>query len=135
MFTTWSGGSVLTLADGRKVLFIGGALSIDREYRILGESWFVEETITQRDIEELPDDDIDIVISHTAPLEFKCVDYHDKFGIDPSRQALSYVLEKYHPKLWYHGHMHLYKEGFDKGCHWTCLSDICGSQRWWKILE
>ena len=63
-------GSILTLEDGRKVLFIGGAYSIDKDARIPGDTWFPEEEITQKDIYDLPDEKIDIVISHTAPTEF-----------------------------------------------------------------
>jgi len=128
-------GTILDLADGRKVLFIGGALSIDRKYRIIGESWFPEETITQKDIMKLPDENIDIVISHTAPNEFNIIDYHDTYGHDPSRDALSFVLNKYKPKLWYHGHMHLFKQGNYNGCKWTCLSAAGFDQRWWIPLE
>jgi len=130
-----SRGTTLQLVDGRNVLFIGGALSIDRQYRIIGESWFPEETITQKDISELPDENIDIVISHTSPNEFDVVDYHDKYGHDPSRDALSYVLQKYKPKLWYFGHMHLFKQGFNNNCKWTCLSGVGMDQRWWIPLE
>lgn len=127
-------GSVLTLKDGRNMLFIGGALSIDRKYRIIGETYFPEETITQKDIYNLPDINIDIVISHTAPREFDVVDYHEEYDKDPCRDALSYVLDKYKPSLWYHGHMHVFKQGDYNGCKWTCLSKIEGDERWWIKL-
>jgi predicted phosphodiesterase len=130
-------GSILELPDKRKVLFIGGALSIDRQWRILGHSYFNEETITQRDIMNLPDENIDIVVSHTAPNEFKVFDYHrDDFGFnDPSRDALSYVLNKYKPKLWFNGHMHTFKQGMYKDCIWTCLGAISMGQRWFIEME
>lgn len=127
-------GSVLTLEDGRNVLFIGGAYSIDKLMRTPGRDWFPEELITQKDIYDLPDINIDIVISHTGPREFKVLEKeHYK---DPSRDGLSHVLKKYKPKLWYFGHMHLFKQGFVDGCKWTCLSHIDDSrERWWVPLE
>jgi len=128
-------GTVLVLPDFRKVLFMGGGLSIDKAYRIPGKSWFPEETITQKDIMNLPDDDIDIVISHTAPTEFNVIDRHLEFMKDPSRDALSYVFKKYRPKLWYFGHMHLFKQGIYSGCKWTCLSGINLGQQWAIELE
>ena len=128
-------GSVLALPDGRNVLFIGGAYSIDKKYRTPGEDWFPEEMISQQDIANLPDTEIDIVISHTSPTEFKVKDYHEDYHRDSSRDALSYVLEKYHPKLWYFGHMHLFQQGFNSDCKWTCLSSIESSQQWWIKLE
>jgi Icc-related predicted phosphoesterase len=128
-------GSILRLKDGRKVLFIGGALSIDKHLRTPGRDWFPEELISQKDICVLPDEKIDIVISHTAPKEFILNDYHEDYVKDPTRDALSYVLNKYHPKLWYFGHMHTYKQSIYNGCKWTCLSDIGGSERWWIPLD
>jgi hypothetical protein len=130
-------GSILELPDKRKVLFIGGALSIDRKYRIERSSsfgWFYEETISQKDIEELPDEKIDIVISHTAPNKFKLINYHNGF-YDPSRDALDYVLDKYKPKLWYFGHMHKFQLGQFKDCLWYGLSASSFSDRWWMYLD
>ena len=46
---------LLGLPDGRIVLFMGGADSIDKKYRKIGFDWFPEELITQKDIYELPD--------------------------------------------------------------------------------
>ena len=40
-------GNTLTLPDGRIVLFMGGAESIDKNSRISRVSWFYEETVTQ----------------------------------------------------------------------------------------
>lgn len=133
-------GSVLTLEDGRNVLFMGGALSIDRKFRVersCDYGWFHEETISQKDIEELPDDHIDIVISHTAPNIFPLYDYHEEYKIpkDPSRDALDFVFKKYHPDLWYFGHMHRFQKGCTSGCVWTGLSAVNYSGEWWTPLE
>lgn len=127
-------GSALILPDGRRVLFIGGAASIDKHLRTPGFDWFAQEIISQQDVYNLPDVHVDIVISHTAPEEFN-VPLDGKYDPDPSRKALSYILEKYHPKLWYFGHFHTFKSGYDKECRWTCLSGVGLSGRWWTRLE
>lgn len=133
-------GSLKILPDGRTVLFIGGAFSIDWPYRKIGVSWFPEfETISESDLMCLPNVPVDIVISHTAPTLFPAISdsgavaINDNYYYDPSREALDYVFEKYHPKEWYFGHFHNYKEGDFEGCHWTQLNNV-PKNGWYKIL-
>ena len=126
-------GSTLNLPDGRTVLFMGGAHSPDWKFRTPKYDWFPNmELITKEDIDRVPDTKIDVVISHTAPEEF-----YIWFSAreDPSRKHLSLILEKYKPKLWYFGHFHKYKEGFDYGCKWTALSHPRSGSRWWVGLD
>lgn len=61
-------GSTITLPDGRVVLFMGGAESVDKQYRTEGKDWFPEESITQADIDAIPTGKIDIIVSHTCPM-------------------------------------------------------------------
>ena len=128
-------GSTFTLEDGRVILFIGGAYSIDKRYRTPGIDWFDTETISQRDIENLPNVDIDIVISHTCPKEFFKHVFEFEKQYDSSMEALSYVLEKYKPKFWYFGHFHKFKRGKVGGCTFTALADIYSAERCWIELE
>ena len=125
-------GSVLQLPDNRKVLFMGGARSIDMAYRVQGLTWFPQEMISYKEIENLPDEKIDIIISHTAPLEFYI---GSRYEDDPNRKVLSYLLEKYQPKIWAFGHFHNYKKGFAKGCHWTMLADTYSDEIWYEKLS
>jgi hypothetical protein len=129
-------GSTYELPDGRTILFMGGANSIDKNIRTIGRDWFPEETISYKDIENLPDKEINIVISHTCPNEFLpevlgLNPYKDK---DPSYEALSVVLNKYHPKLWFFGHFHYYKTGLYKDCQWHCIGALNFMTRWWMWL-
>jgi len=131
-------GSILTLGDGRVVLFIGGARSIDKEYRLAGHDWFPEESITEGELYGLPDIDVDIVISHTAPESFPIT--YERVGIDTTgfkdsnRDKLEYVLNLYKPKLWFCGHFHKYQSGVTKGCRWTALDMVGSSGKWWTWL-
>jgi len=129
-------GSTITLPDGRIVLFMGGAESLDKDSRIQGRDWFPEEEIKDSDIRNLDlNRKIDIVISHTCPMEFDVYDFGGKER-DSSRLALSYILEIFRPSLWYFGHWHIYKTGFVKNCRWTVLDMTWGSSgKWWEYLK
>jgi hypothetical protein len=128
-------GSVLELPDGRRVLFVGGADSIDRHYRVPGLSWWPEELITQADLDALPDVPVDIVISHTVPEYFLRRAPFDAIP-DPSRKALDLVFDRYRPRLWFAGHFHKYIHGLHEGCRWTILH-TCeqDSEPWYTDLE
>jgi hypothetical protein len=131
-------GSYITLDDGRNVLFFGGAESIDKWNRTVGHDWFPEETITQSDIEDLPDVDIHIAITHTCPEEFDLTLENDEWrefkNNDPSRKALSYVLDKYKPEHWYFGHYHFNRHGVYNNTSWNCI-DMTFNQNWWMKLK
>ena len=113
----------MALPDGRTVLFIGGADSIDKEWRTRGVSWFPQEVITAADVDALPDCNVDIVISHTCPAELlpTLLEEDSRKTNDPSNTALSYVLERYSPRLWYFGHWHASRTGVLGRTRWHCL--------------
>jgi hypothetical protein len=125
-------GSVLTLPDGRNVLFFGGAMSTDQEGRVEGDSWWAAEVPTQTDLDyaraqlAAHGGRVDIVISHTAPLAFlrqlpkKEIDL-DRFN-DPTVGLLDTILVEFRPTSWFFGHFHLHAKGEDHGCAWQCLS-------------
>ena len=124
--------SVMTLEDGRVVMFMGGAISIDKANRKLGYDWFPDEEISYSDVHELPEVKVDIVVSHTCPREFEMMG-EDIRQRDNSRMALSYVLMKYEPKQWYFGHWHFFKRGEYRGCKWVGLS-MSRETGWWEWL-
>jgi Icc-related predicted phosphoesterase len=128
-------GKVLTINDSN-ILFMGGASSIDRKVRTVGLDWFPEEVISQKDMYNLPNEKIDIVVSHTCPNEF-FLNLHIKYHYadnDPSRKALSYVLDRYRPKLWIFGHFHVYQEGNFNSTKWICLNKA-NKNGWHKTIE
>ena len=135
-----SRGSIYTLPDGRNILFIGGADSIDKNVRTLGIDWFPEELITYADLEKCLSHKIkiDIVISHTCPEEFE-LKLGETYTIDkykdPSRQALSVILNHYKPDLWYFGHWHMSQKGKYNNTYWQCLDMPNNSSKWWDYLK
>ena len=134
-------GSRLKLPDGRVVLFIGGAESVDKDQRIYGHDWYPEEIISQTDLDQcLKGPKADIVISHTAPNLF--LDQHDgirqeKYN-DPSTKALDMVLEFHKPDLWYFGHFHKEIKGHymdHTKYHGLDYPGHNAGGRWWKGLD
>ena len=135
-------GSTLELPDGRVVLFMGGAESHDKEWRVAEEraggekTWFAEERITEQDLADLPDRMIDIVISHAAPREFEVWGGgHDMTQPDPTRLALSSVLHRYKEdlSLWFFAHYHARVLGAYQGVKYFGLN-MLGCTSWWMRL-
>jgi len=114
-------------------LFIGGADSIDKQYRIKGISWWEQETIKQKDIYNLPNIDIVIVISHTCPMvAFEHIKpFYGEKKTDPSCIALQTVFSESNPNMWFFGHFH--KENvFDHNeCQFYGLGMPRTGTRWW----
>lgn len=143
-------GSTCTLPDGRVVLFVGGAKSVDWRDRDEGLDWFPEEVLTP---ECLPDPlpAADIVVSHTAPTVFP-VERGDRFdprwdrSPDASRKVLDKVFEGAKPSWWYFGHFHQFRRGVIEDCRWMRRGklDECKwiglgaaqtGGRWWVDLD
>jgi len=129
-------GSTYKLPDGRNILFMGGADSIDKEFRTIGKSWFPEEIIRQSDFENLPDEKVDIFITHTCPEELveDLRQFYPEKPFEPSNHALSQLRNMYNPDLWFFGHWHQYKEGVLLGTKWYALSAPGFGTRWWMWL-
>jgi hypothetical protein len=127
-------GSTMKLPDGRNVMFFGGAASIDRQWRTPGLDWFPEEIIGPNDMENLPDEEVDIMITHTCPEEFNIT---GRFSLkkfkDPSRFYLSTLLDMYKPKEWYFGHYHVRANGVWKDTNWHCM-DMTYHSQWHTVL-
>jgi len=132
-------GTIKEIA-GLKIMFVGGAESLDKESRKLGIDWFPQEVISMADYAEFPPaQKVDIVISHTCPLEFGMRDGFGKEN-DCSRSALSSVLEYYQPSRWFFGHWHDTTRGqyfnpeWNVQCVWQAMS-MTGCTGWWQWLK
>ncbi len=104
----------------KSVLVIGGAYSVDKEYRLTyGHKWFEDEQLTEREKEEILNKysgkHIDIILSHTCPLKYEPTEVFMK-GLDQSRVDkymeifLDKVEENIHYDKWYCGHFHTEKQ-------------------------
>lgn len=111
------------LIDGKKYLCIGGGISIDRFYRIEGESYWSDEAILPCPKKNILGE-IDGIFSHTGfvpPVLTHKHFFQDKFpdvdkDCQDEQRILYEILELYKPKKWFCGHYHVSCDFFVKEC-------------------
>jgi 3-oxoacid CoA-transferase subunit A len=107
--------------DGRKCIVIGGAYSVDKEYRLERNwAWWADEQPSdeiKRRVEqrlEVENWRIDVVLSHTAPLKYEpremFLDFIDDSKVDKSTEIwLDTIEDRLDYDQWYCGHYHTEK--------------------------
>ena len=106
--------------DKRQVLVIGGAYSIDKNYRLIyGYKWFKDEQLTINEmnniLDKYKDKHVDIILSHTCPLKYEPTEVFIQ-GIDQSivDKTMEIFLDKIEENInynkWYCGHYHTEKQ-------------------------
>lgn len=107
---------------GTKCLVIGGAYSVDKDYRLKkGYQWFASEQPDdeiKRRVEAKLDEcgwQVDVVLSHTVPLRFEpreaFIPEVDQSKVDKSTERwLGEIEAKLDYKRWYAGHYHIQKQ-------------------------
>jgi len=117
-------GTILEFG-GHKVLFAGGAFSIDRRYREEGVTWFEDETISQADADRMlshPRNAVDMVVSHDCPFGVNLAEFNYP-GAASTRDRLEQVWQRYKPKTWFFGHYHRFyhRDAPASGTTFFCL--------------
>ena len=103
--------------DGLKTLVLGGAYSIDKEFRILhGWHWFEDEQIPEQQRKSILEkikrfDEVDLVLSHTCPFQWQPTDLFlpgiDQNNVDDSMEHwLTEVEKNLNYRYWLFGHFH-----------------------------
>ena len=130
-------GEIYTMR-GKRVLAIGGAYSVDKEYRLsYGYRWFESEqpseeikAYTERQL-KAADWRVDYVLSHTVPLDFEPV-WSFLPGLDQSKvdKSTEQWLQTLHDRLdiregWYAGHYHCCCEGNGLRILFEDYGEIC----------
>ena len=108
--------------DDLQVLALGGAASIDRKYRRPGHSWWLEELITESDIQKsVAGGRADIMFCHDSPAtapnwvvddaksqHFARMDFGEDMlqYTTEHRQRLARVTDEVRPRILFHGHYH-----------------------------
>ena len=105
--------------NGKSILVIGGAYSIDKDYRIIkGYPWFKNEKSSELErksiLEKYTGRHVDIILSHTCPLKYEPKESFKlslpQELIDKSMENfLNEVEEKIDYDKWYCGHYHIEK--------------------------
>lgn len=121
----WNGGkirkirsSVFHLVRGQvfeidklKVFTMGGATSIDKEFREEGISWWAQELPSPEEYEEAEQNlykvnwNVDVVLTHTASTK-RMIDMGYLKENSDLNQFFDMLEEKLRFKVWYYGHFH-----------------------------
>lgn len=127
---------IITLGDDQTILPIGGANSVDIEYRLKENEklakkkracWWEGEDIERKKIKDIPKR-VDIVISHECPILFSPIpsrredcplDQYSK--ILDSRNYLSKIAMEVNADYWFYGHYHSSYSGDFNELRWRCL--------------
>jgi hypothetical protein len=105
---------------GKTFAVAGGAYSIDKMYRIIGESWWPQEELTDWDIASLANGardyaPVDILLTHDGPTWGNYT--RGLLDIPEShihRQKMNMVHEATRPSMWFHGHYHQFSQYSDR---------------------
>jgi Icc-related predicted phosphoesterase len=105
--------------EGKLFAFLGGAESIDKAWRTPGKDWFVEERVTQDDLDKLYKNldgrNPDVLITHSPPQFVNQANFpplrEEDWGlplgwIDESAWRVSKAYWNTKPKQVFSGHMH-----------------------------
>lgn len=98
---------------GRRLAAVGGAVSIDREWRQREERvggpkiWWPTETLNGWEVQQAHAlGPVDVLFTHDAPVEFPETWIKPDLESQINRQMISSVARKLQPKLQFHGHYH-----------------------------
>lgn len=115
------------------VMFIGGATSIDKHYRIEGLSWWADEECSRDQLEIFVDQAMivkpRVMITHECPESIAdgilAAVNRTKLD-DPSRtrQAFQSILELARPEMWIFGHWHVDIDQVIGGTRFICLNEL-----------
>lgn len=119
---------------GLEAFYVRGELSVDKQYRVEGRSWWRAEELDAVQSREailsyerhVRDGGIDLVFSHGCPGGVV-----EDFITNPSKRVLSHTAkllqsmwEIARPKLWLFGHHHHDKEHRFGGTRFVCLNEL-----------
>lgn len=128
------------IADGffdtkDKIMFIGGAHSIDWRKRTIGRDWWPDEECSyeqlQGFIEKYSELKPKTMVTHDCPQSL--VHYLNPYAVNDvnrTRQALQAMLDVHRPELWVMGHWHTSFDQVIDGTRFVCLNELE-----WKDIE
>ena len=119
-----------------KLFYLGGAYSVDKQWRVPGVSWWEQEEMSTRALrsalktysEARPE----IVATHDCPesvsrylLGTILIGFRpEKLVRTRTGQALQAMLEIHRPKVWVFGHYHIDKDFEMDGTRFICLNEL-----------
>ena len=130
--------------DGKKAIAVGGAYSVDKEFRIMtGIPWFSDEQpsakIKAYVEQRLRENDwkMDYVFSHTCPIVYALEKKNYGFGkIDTSTEEwMGELRKKLQYECWYFGHFHENRAYTDAQLLYECILELGGNRCLQKLGE
>lgn len=119
------------IEDG--MMFIGGATSIDKDFRQEGYNWWPDEQLSPDALATLielyervmPE----IMVTHECPQSLVAAFLgHYKVELEPggtdTRKALEMMLAAHRPRLWIFGHWHQSLDYVQDGTRFICLAEL-----------
>lgn len=114
---------------------MGGADSVDREWRTEGLDWWPEEELSIRELDSLVDDFVRnkprLVITHDCPdaVSTALLESHGQRKYRPGRpsrtaEALQAMFDGHKPACWLFGHWHLPFDKVIDGTRFICLPEL-----------
>jgi len=132
--TQWIPDGTIELADNHKIMFVGGALSVDKEWRTEGLDWWADEELSYTELQDMIDiyerEKPDVLISHDCPESIAIgMEQHTgrrKLDINSrTRNALQTMIQIHPPKWSIFGHWHSSFDYIDgNGTHFKCLNEL-----------
>ena len=122
-------GSVLEV-DQYRVMFFGGAASIDKAWRTEGVSWWAQEAITYGQVQKTLNEvegPIDALFTHEHAERVPYSDNrykHDHAESKSNRQMLQALVDKFQPSFHFFGHHHYADRGMIGEMEWACCPII-----------
>jgi hypothetical protein len=134
----------MCVPDGQvedNMMFIGGALSIDRAMRVEGYSWWRDEELSQNRLDQMVIEmqfaEPEIMVTHECPERIAAMivagirDFRSggAMKMDPrfasrTRVAFDEMFAGHKPKLWLFGHWHLPFDRVVDGTRFICLPEL-----------
>ncbi len=133
-----SDGHTETTESGTKIMYIGGAFSIDKEWRTPGLDWWEDEECSMEQLYSFYDKYMefkpDVMVTHDGPqsvlYEMFITGTHKPLLKTRTSQALDAMFADHKPKEWIFGHWHMNRTETILGCNFRCI-DIDN----WKEYE
>ena len=106
-------GQIYTI-NNRKIFTFGGALSIDKEYRVKNVTWWEEEIPNNDEVKAANNNlakcnyKVDYILTHTCPsdLIYEILPRNSTIYYDPTNKILDKFYETVDYTHWYFGHWH-----------------------------
>lgn len=131
--TQWIPDGTIEIVNGVKIMYIGGALSVDRIWRTEGYDYWIDEELSQSKLQEFIDlysvEKPDIMVSHDIPessaIEMERISGRRKLDINSiTRVAFQEMLNRFSPKVWIVGHWHQSNDFIINGTNFICLNEL-----------